>query len=88
MEKNHHIGTVFVKEDRKTEKVVQKPCSFIAKFHYTGPTGPARTFFAAKLRWVRAGRRQSPCVSGRVRVVEFSYYATKSQRLRLRLVAR
>ena len=21
----------------------------------TGPTGPARTFFAAKLRWVRAG---------------------------------
>jgi len=34
----------------------------IAKFHYTDPTrtrpdphGPARTFFAAKLRWVRAG---------------------------------
>jgi len=28
-----------------------------AKFHYTDtdPTGPARTFFAAKLRWVRAG---------------------------------
>ena len=33
----------------------------IAKFHYTDPTrtrpdphGPARTFFAAKLRWVRA----------------------------------
>ena len=41
-----------------------------AKFHYTDPTrtrpdphGPARTFFAAKLRWVRAGRRQSPCGS-------------------------
>ena len=34
-------------------------CSLIAKFHYkdtdTDPTGPARTFFAAKLRWVRAG---------------------------------
>ena len=44
----------------------------IAKFHYTDPTGPARTFFVAKLRWVRAGRRQSPCGSGRVRVMEFS----------------
>jgi len=46
----------------------------IAKFHYTGPTGPDRTrtdFFAArvseKLRWVRAGLRQSPCGSLRVR---------------------
>jgi len=36
--------------------------AFKAKFHYTDPTrtrpdphGPARTFFAAKLRWVRAG---------------------------------
>ena len=48
-----------------------------AKFHYTGPTGttgPARTrtdFFAArvseKLRWVRAGLRQSPCRSVPVR---------------------
>ena len=47
-------------------------CLVIAKFHYTDPTGPARTFFAAKLRWVRAGRRQSPCGSGRVRVMEFS----------------
>jgi len=42
--------------------------------------GPDRTradFFAArvseKLRWVRAGLRQSPCGSGRARVVEFSY---------------
>ena len=51
-------------------------CVVIAKFHYTGPTGPARTFFAArvseKLRWVRARLRQSPRESGRVRVVEFS----------------
>jgi len=41
-------------------------CVLIAKFHYTDtdtdptrtrpdPHGPARTFFAAKLRWVRAG---------------------------------
>jgi len=47
-------------------------CELIAKFHYTGPTGPDRTrtdFFAAKLRWVRAG----PVASGRARVVEFSY---------------
>ena len=36
--------------------------TLIAKFHYTDPTrtrpdphGPARTFFAAKLRWVRPG---------------------------------
>jgi len=44
-------------------------CRRRAKFHYTDmdptrtrpdPHGPARTFFAAKLRWVRAGRRQSP----------------------------
>jgi len=42
----------------------------IATFHYTGPTGPDRTrtdFFAAKLRWVRAGLLQSPCGSVRVR---------------------
>jgi len=29
MEQFHHFGTVFVKEDRETGKVVQKPCSFI-----------------------------------------------------------
>ena len=55
---------------------VPRSVAVIAKFHYTDPTGPARTrtdFFAAKLRWVRAGRRQSPCGSVRVRVVEFSY---------------
>ena len=53
-------------------------CLNKAKFHYTGPTGPARIFFAArvseKLRWVRAGHRLSPCGSGRARVVEFSLY--------------
>ena len=62
-----------------TERHDVESGAVIAKFHYTGPTGPARTrtdFFAArvseKLRWVRAGVRQSPCGSGRVRVVEFS----------------
>ena len=56
------FGAVSVKGDRETGKAVQKPCLFIAKFHYTDPTrtrpdphGPARTFFAAELRWVRAG---------------------------------
>ena len=38
-----HFGAVFVKEDREAGKVVQKPCLFKAKFHYTDPTGPART---------------------------------------------
>ena len=52
---------------------VRARCRLRAKFHYTDPTGPARTFFAAKLRWVRAGRRQSLCGSGRVRVMEFSF---------------
>jgi len=28
MEQFHHFGTVFVKEDRETGKVVQKPCLF------------------------------------------------------------
>jgi len=43
MEPFRHFGTVFVTEDRETGKVVQKPCLFIAKFHYTDPRGPART---------------------------------------------
>jgi len=54
-----------------------------AKFHYMGPTGPART----RTDFVgdphgpngvsrRPGPQKSPCVSGRARVVEFSYYAT------------
>ena len=42
------------------------------RFHYMD-------FFAArvseKLRWVRAGLRQSPCGSGRARVMEFSFNA-------------
>jgi len=44
-----------------TDKVRAR-CRVRAKFHYTDPTrtrrdphGPARTFFAAKLRWVSAG---------------------------------
>ena len=31
MEQFHHFGTVFVKEDRETGKVVQKPCLFATK---------------------------------------------------------
>jgi len=29
MERFRHFGTVFVKEDRETGKVVQKPCFFV-----------------------------------------------------------
>ena len=55
-------------------------CSVIAIFHYTGPTGPDRTRTDFFLRpgsprnsvWARAGLRQSPCGSGRARVVDFS----------------
>jgi len=52
------FGAVSVKEDRETGKAVQKPCLFRAKFHYTDPTGPARTqrsFAAKKSVRVRAG---------------------------------
>jgi len=56
-----------------------KPCTAKAKFHYTGPTGPARTLSEIRTdpteflgdpgrEKVRAG----PVGSGRVRVVEFS----------------
>ena len=51
-----------------------------AKFHYTGPTGPARTRtdFVGDPRgpngvYRRPGPQKSPCGSGRARVVEFSY---------------
>jgi len=43
MEHFRHFGTVFVIADRETGKAAQKQCLFKAKFHYTGPTGPART---------------------------------------------
>jgi len=51
----------------------------IAKFHYTDPTGPDRTRTdpndpdLRETPLVRAGLRQSPCESGRARVVEFSF---------------
>jgi len=48
-----------------------------AKFHYTDPTGPARTQRSFAAKKVRA----APCGSGRVRVrvrvVEVSYKRTK-----------
>ena len=40
---------------------------FIAKFHYTGPTGPARTFCVPGLRETPLGPCGSPTKSGRVR---------------------
>ena len=44
-----------------------------AKFHYTDPTGPARTLSATRTDPTEFRRKKSPCGSGRVRVVEFSY---------------
>ena len=68
-----HVDRVVIETHRRRRR---RSSLLKAKFHYTGPTGPARTLFAArvseKLRWVRAGLRQSPCGSARVRVVEFS----------------
>ena len=52
-------------------------CSVKAKFHYTDPTGPARTQRSFAAKKVRAGPcgsvrvRSGPC-RVRVRVVEFS----------------
>jgi len=39
----------------------------IAKFHYTDPTGPARTFLQPGLRETPLGPCGSPTKSGRVR---------------------
>jgi len=61
-----------------------KKCPIIAKFHYTGPTGPARTRTdpndpdRRETPLVRAGLRQCPCGSGRASVVEFSLNETHS----------
>ena len=62
--------------DGQTDSQTDGHCTVIAKFHYTDPTGPARTqrSLAAEKSpcgsvWVRSG----PC---RVRVVEFSSYPT------------
>jgi len=49
-------------------------CGLKAKFHYTDPTGPARTLSATRTDPTEFRRKKSPCGSGRVRVVEFSYY--------------
>jgi len=51
--------------------------SIIAKFHYTGPTGPARTRTDPTEFLGDPGRKKvgaGPVGSGRARVVAFSYY--------------
>jgi len=70
--------------DRRAKKV---SIFIIAKFHYTGPTGPARTFLRPgsprnSVGSVRVSDkvRAGPRGSGRARVVEFRIFATKGQR--------
>ena len=65
-----------------TDKVRAR-CRVRAEFHYTDPTGPARTQRSFATKKVRAGScgsvrvRSGPCrVRVRVRVVEFSSYPT------------
>jgi len=55
-------------------------CLVIAKFHYTDPTGPTRTFLRRNsVGSVRVSLkvRAGPVGSGRARVVEFSYNESK-----------
>ena len=63
----------------------------IAKFHYTGPTGPDQTKSADFVGdpGLRPGSREKvragQCGSGRARVVEFSYYFVPGVDLRRRV---
>jgi len=52
-----------------------------AKFHYTDPTGPARTLSATRTDPTEFRPKKSPCGSGRVRVVEFSYKRARFNRI-------
>ena len=76
-----------MKEDRETGKVVQKPCLFKAKFHYTDPTRTKSVHVVGyELNSTTRTRQRArtlsvsgPCrvrVRVRVRVVEFSSYST------------
>jgi len=62
--------------------MVNSPISPVkTKFHYTGPTGPARTrmdFVGDPHGPNGVSRRSGSFGSGRARVVEFSQYQTKS----------
>ena len=62
-------------------RAMDDDCVVKAKFHYTDPTGPARTLSATRTDPTEFRRKKSPCGSVRVRsgpcrarVVEFSYY--------------
>ena len=72
----------------KREKWRRSRRLFKAKFHYTDPHGPNGVSPQKKSVRVRAGPVGSVSGPCRVRVVEFSYYATKSQSLQLDFVAR
>ena len=75
-------------------KTVRLSCTVIAKFHYTGPTGPARTFLRPgsprnSVGSVRVSDkvRAGPRGSGRARAVEFSlYWASRRKTQRVEIV--
>ena len=60
MEQFHHFGTVFVKEDRETGKVVQRPCLFMRQSRSvqldSNLTGAASANFGAKKSRTRAAK--------------------------------
>ena len=72
----HLIPAYYSSIDPETTKKTYRNVK--AKFHYTGPTGSARTLSETRTdptEFLGDTGRSGPCGSGRVRVVEFSYYA-------------
>ena len=68
-----HYTATRTRPDRTRPDKVRGLCLVLAKFHYTGPTGPDRSRTdpndpdLRETPLVRAGLRQSPCGSARVR---------------------
>jgi len=87
--KGQHLESLDKKITWKTPLFRGHPILLIAKFHYTGPTGPDRTRADPNgpartlsetgtdpTEFRRKKVRAGPCGSGRARVVEFSSYPT------------
>jgi len=78
-----HVFDVYITKSMFLTTMVQQYGRVKAKFHYTGPTGPARSLSETRtdqrsfseIRVVRG--RAGPVRCGRARVVEFSYNAAR-----------